>query len=106
MSTNIPDLLDRLRFRYPSSLVDAIVEHTPGRRLVAVKNVTGNEDFFPGHFPGSPVMPGVLIVESFTQCAALLLLDSASAAPSTVALRGVDEAKFRRQVLPGDQVRF
>jgi UDP-N-acetylglucosamine acyltransferase len=107
VSTNFPDLLDRLCFRYPSSLVDAIVEHEPGRRLVAVRNVTGNEDFFPGHFPGAPVMPGVLMIETFAQSAALLLLDPLAGAPhASVYLRGVDDAKFRRQVVPGDQVRF
>lgn len=107
MSTTIADLLDRLCFRYPSPLVDAIIEHEPGRRLVAVKNVTGNEDFFPGHFPGAPVMPGVLMIETFAQSAALLLLDPGAGAPTATArLRGVDDAKFRRQVVPGDQVRF
>lgn len=107
VSTNIADLLDRLRFRYPSSLVDGVVEHEPGRRLVAVKNVTVNEDFFPGHFPGAPVMPGVLMIETFAQSAALLLLDPRGGTPkASVYLRGVDEAKFRRQVVPGDQVRF
>ncbi len=104
MSTPIPDLLDRLCFRYPASLVDAILEHEPGRRLVAVKNVTVDEPFFPGHFPGAPVMPGVLMSETFAQGAALLLLDQRP--QSTVYLRGVDEAKVRRQVVPGDHVRF
>ncbi len=107
VSTTIPDLLDRLCFRYPASLVDLVLEHEPGRRLVAVKNVTVNEDFFPGHFPGSPVLPGVLMIETFMQGAALLLLDPrADLAPASVYLRGVNEAKFRRQVVPGDQVRF
>jgi UDP-N-acetylglucosamine acyltransferase len=107
VSTPIPELLDRLCFRYPASLVDAILEHEPGRRLVAVKNVTVNEDFFPGHFPGAPVMPGVLMIETFAQGAALLLLDPRSGMPrASVYLRGVDGAKFRRQVVPGDQVRF
>jgi UDP-N-acetylglucosamine acyltransferase len=107
VATTIPDLLDRLCFRYPASLVDIVVEHEPGRRLVAVKNVTVNEDFFPGHFPGAPVMPGVLMIETFVQGAALLLLDpQAGLPPASLYLRGVDEAKFRRQVVPGDQVRF
>jgi len=71
---NIPILLDRLCYRYPSVLVDAIAEHDKGRRLVAVKNVTVNEEFFQGHFPGVPLMPGVLILESWSQVAAMLLV--------------------------------
>ena len=107
MSTTIPDLLERLSFRYPAALVDAILEHEPGRRLVAVKNVSVNEDFFPGHFPGAPVMPGVLMIETFAQGAALLLLEPQAGEPrASVYLRGVDGAKFRRQVVPGDQVRL
>jgi 3-hydroxyacyl-[acyl-carrier-protein] dehydratase len=60
---NIPQALDRLCYRYPSMLVDAVVEHEPGRRLVAIKNVTVSEEFFQGHFPGAPMLPGVLMVE-------------------------------------------
>ena len=104
---NIPILLDRLCYRYPSILVDAVAEHDEGRRLVAVKNVTVNEEFFPGHFPGMPVLPAVLMLESWSQVAAMLLLQRADAPPNArVYLRGVNDAKFRRQVVPGDSVRL
>ena len=104
---DIPEVVDRLCYRYPSLLVDAVVEHEPGHRLVAVKNVTVNEEFFQGHFPGAPLMPGVLMIESLSQVATLLLLerDGPSAAAHTH-LRGVDNAKFRRQVVPGDRLRL
>jgi UDP-N-acetylglucosamine acyltransferase len=103
---SIPPVLERLAYRYPSVLVDAITEHEPGRRIVAVKNVTVSEEFFQGHFPGTPLMPGVLMIESLTQVATLLL----SGAPrgdqafGRTWLRGVDNAKFRRQVVPGDRL--
>ncbi len=103
---NLPVLLDRICYRYPSPLVDAIVEHGSGR-LVGVKNVTLNEEFFQGHFPGTPLMPGVLMLESLSQLAAVLLLYREDAAPdSRVYLRGVNDAKFRRQVVPGDRLRL
>ncbi len=110
------DLLDRLAHRFPSLLVDAVAEHEPGKRLVALKNVTVNEDFFQGHFPHKPLMPAVLMIEALTQAAALLLLGGA---PSThespasadsrslrVHLRGVNNAKFRKHVIPGDQLKL
>jgi UDP-N-acetylglucosamine acyltransferase len=96
----IASAVDRLSFRYPSLLVDDIAEHEPGRRIVAVKNVTVNEEFFQGHFPGAPLMPGVLMIESFTQVVTLLL------PLARVTLRGVDNAKFRKPVVPGDRVRL
>ena len=84
--------------------MDAVTEHDPGRRIVAVKNVTVSEEFFQGHFPGTPLMPGVLMIESLTQVATLLLLDSGRDAGDRATLRGVTNAKFRRQVVPGDRL--
>ncbi len=107
MPINIPQVLDRLCHRYPSMLVDAITEHETGRRLVAVKNVTVNEDFFQGHFPGAPLMPAVLMLESLSQAAAILLVERGDARATTrVYLRGVNDAKFRKQVVPGDRLRL
>src|SRR5437764_6953909 len=107
VTIDIPILLDRLCYRYPSLLVDAIAEHEAGRRLVAVKNVTVNEEFFQGHFPGAPLLPAVLMLEALAQVAALLLIQRSGAAPNTrVYLRGVNDAKFRRQVVPGDRLRL
>src|SRR5207247_721989 len=106
-SLNIPILVDRLCYRYPSILVDAVTEHEEGRRLVAVRNVTINEEFFAGHFPTTPVMPAVLMLESWSQVAAMLVLAPGDAPPDArVYLRGVNDAKFRRQVVPGDRVRL
>jgi len=103
---NLPVLLDRVCYRYPSPLVDTIVEHESGR-LVGVKNVTLNEEFFQGHFPGTPLMPGVLMLESLSQLAAVLLLHREDAKPDArVFLRGVNDAKFRRPVVPGDRLRL
>jgi UDP-N-acetylglucosamine acyltransferase len=88
-------------------LVDAITEHEPGRRLVAIKNVTVSEEFFQGHFPGTPIMPAVLMVESLSQVAAILLLQREEAPPrSRVYLRGVNNAKFRKLVVPGDRLKL
>jgi UDP-N-acetylglucosamine acyltransferase len=104
--SDLPALLDRVDARYPLRLVDAIAEHEPGSRLVAFKNVTFNEEFFQGHFPGTPLMPGVLLIEALTQAASILVLEHARATPNArTCLRGVNNAKFRRQVVPGDRLR-
>jgi len=104
---DLPALLDRVHYRYPSLLIDAVGEHEPGARLTAFKNLTINEDFFPGHFPGAPVMPAVLTIEALTQVAAVLILEQDDVSPTSwVSLRGVNNAKFRRQVLPGDRLRL
>jgi UDP-N-acetylglucosamine acyltransferase len=105
VSIDIPTAIDRLCYRYPSPLVDAVTEHEPGRRIKAVKNVTVNEDFFQGHFPGAPVMPGVLMIETLAQVATILLMNGADGGGIGRAwLRGVDNAKFRLQVVPGDRL--
>jgi UDP-N-acetylglucosamine acyltransferase len=103
---NIPNALQRLCYRYPSPLIDAVTEFEPGRRIVAVKNVTVNEDFFQGHFPGKPLMPGVLMIETLAQVATVLLMNGSSPENGRAYLRGVDNAKFRRQVVPGDRLRL
>ena len=96
---DIPRALDRLCYRYPSPLVDAVTEYVPGTRLVAVKNVTVNEDFFQGHFPGEPLMPGVLMIETLAQVATILLTQGPQGASiRRTWLRGVDNAKFRLRV--------
>jgi UDP-N-acetylglucosamine acyltransferase len=107
VSINVPEAVERLCYRYPSPLVDAVTEHEPGHRIVAVKNVSVSEEFFQGHFPGAPVMPGVLMIETLAHVATVLLTHGAEGAHGDrVFLRGVDNAKFRRQVVPGDRLRL
>jgi beta-hydroxyacyl-ACP dehydratase FabZ len=108
MSTlQIRDIMDRIPHRYPFLLVDRVIELVPGQRIVAIKNVTMNEPFFQGHFPGAPVMPGVLIIEALAQAGAVLLLsDIPDRASKLVYFTGIDDARFRRPVVPGDQIRL
>lgn len=96
-----------LPHRYPFLLVDRILEAEPGKRIVGIKNVTVNEEFFLGHFPGKPVMPGVLIIEAMAQVGGILLLmDVPDRESKLLYFLGIDEARFRRPVVPGDQIRF
>jgi beta-hydroxyacyl-ACP dehydratase FabZ len=100
-------ILRSIPHRYPFVLVDRILDLEPGRRVVAIKNVTLNEPFFQGHFPGAPIMPGVLIVEAMAQAGAVLLLhDMPQRDSKLVYFTGIDGARFRRTVVPGDQIRL
>ena len=103
----IGEVLEHLPHRYPFLLVDRVLECTPGRSLVALKNVTINEPFFPGHFPRRPVMPAVLILEAMAQATGILALRSLDRLPSPTEMYyfvGVDNARFRHPVEPGDQL--
>jgi len=102
------EIEDILPHRYPFLLVDRILELELGKRVVGIKNVTVNEPFFPGHFPGHPIMPGVLIVEAMAQVGCVLLMRSldARAEKKVMYFTGIDRARFRRPVVPGDQIRF
>src|ERR1700719_3537249 len=100
-------ILERLPHRYPFLLVDRVLELHPGESIRALKNVTYNEPFFPGHFPGRPVMPGVMIIEALAQAAGILCFITAGVTPDDQTrfyFVGIDKARFRKPVLPGDQL--
>ncbi|MEH1871251.1 3-hydroxyacyl-ACP dehydratase FabZ [Nostoc sp.] len=93
-----------LPHRYPFLLVDKIIDYVPGKKAVGVKNVTINEPHFPGHFPGRPLMPGVLIVEAMAQVGGIVLTQMSPVEDALFVFAGIDKVRFRRQVVPGDQL--
>jgi 3-hydroxyacyl-[acyl-carrier-protein] dehydratase len=104
---DIQGILRQLPHRYPFLLVDRVLECRPGESIRALKNVTHNEPFFPGHFPGRPVMPGVMIIEALAQTAGILCFVTAGVIPdedTRFYFVGIDKARFRRPVVPGDQL--
>jgi 3-hydroxyacyl-[acyl-carrier-protein] dehydratase len=106
---DIHEILEHLPHRYPFLLVDRVLSIEPNKNIVALKNVTINEPFFPGHYPHHPVMPGVLIIEAMAQVAALLTFKSQGTKPDDKTVYyfvGIDNARFKRPVSPGDQVIF
>jgi 3-hydroxyacyl-[acyl-carrier-protein] dehydratase len=105
---DIRDIMDYLPHRYPFLLVDRVLEMDPGKRIVALKNVTLNEPFFQGHFPGMPVMPGVLIVEAMAQAGGVLVFASAEKKGQNdlIYFMSIDKVRFRQPVVPGDQLIF
>ncbi len=100
----VEEIQELLPHRYPFALVDRIIEYVPGERAVGIKNVTINEPFFPGHIPGRPIMPGVLIVEAMAQVGGVVLTQLPGMKGNFFAFAGIDKVRFRRQVVPGDQL--
>lgn len=104
---DIHEVMKHLPHRYPFLLIDRVIDYTPGKSLVALKNVTFNEPHFPGHFPHHPVMPGVLIIEALAQATGILAFITTETLPDENTLyyfAGIDNARFKRPVLPGDQL--
>ena len=106
---SIKEIMEHIPHRYPFLLVDRVIELEKDKKIVTIKNVTINEPFFTGHFPGEPIMPGVLIVEAIAQSAgALHFLSRPDATSQNLNVRfiGIDKCRFRKPVIPGDQIRF
>jgi 3-hydroxyacyl-[acyl-carrier-protein] dehydratase len=107
MIIDIQEILGLLPHRYPFLLVDRIVEFEPRKRCVAIKNVTMNEPFFQGHFPGHPIMPGVLVIEAMAQAGGIIMMhELPDRNEKLVVFTGIERAKFRQPVTPGDQLRI
>lgn len=103
---DINEIMKVIPHRYPFLLVDRILELEPGKKAVGIKNVSVNESFFQGHFPGFPVMPGVLIIEAMAQVGAVAVLSMPGMENKLALFAGIDGARFRRQIVPGDQIRL
>ena len=107
MTFDIQEIMAYLPHRYPFLLIDRIVEFDRGKRVVALKNVSINEPYFQGHFPGAPIMHGVLVIEAMAQAGAMIMLSEMPDREHKLAVfTGIDGAKFRSQVVPGDQLRI
>ena len=107
MTMDIHEILKRLPHRYPILMVDRVIELEHKKRIRALKNVTINEPYFQGHFPGAPIMPGVLVIEAMAQAGAMIMLSEMPDREHKLAVfTGIDGAKFRSQVVPGDQLRI
>jgi 3-hydroxyacyl-[acyl-carrier-protein] dehydratase len=102
----IEEILTLLPHGYPFLLVDRVEEYEPEKRIVGIKNVTFNEPFFPGHFPGKPIMPAVLILEALAQTGGILAFKSFPRLKGDVRFVGIDNARFRKPVIPGDQLKL
>jgi 3-hydroxyacyl-[acyl-carrier-protein] dehydratase len=107
MTFDIQEILGFLPHRYPFLLIDRVVEFEPTKRIVAIKNVSINEPFFQGHFPGYPIMPGVLVVEAMAQAGGMIMMaEIPDREKKLVVFTGIERAKFRRPITPGDQIRI
>lgn len=106
MELNNVEIQKLIPHRYPFLLVDKIIEMEPGKSAIGIKNVTINEPFFQGHFPGQPIMPGVLIIEAMAQVAAITCMGLEENKGKLGVFTGIDNCKFRRQVVPGDTIRI
>jgi 3-hydroxyacyl-[acyl-carrier-protein] dehydratase len=103
---NVKEIQNLLPHRYPFLMVDRVIEINPGKNIIGIKNLSMNEEFFQGHFPGNPIMPGVLMVEALAQVAGILALQSGAPGGKAVYFMSIEKAKFRRPVVPGDQLRL
>lgn len=103
---NITEIMNKLPHRYPFLMIDRILELDPGKKAVAIKNVTINEPFFQGHFPGKPIMPGVLILEALAQTAGTIVIGNEETKGKTGVLTAIDNCRIRKPVIPGDQLKL
>ncbi|WP_280953766.1 3-hydroxyacyl-ACP dehydratase FabZ [Symbiobacterium terraclitae] len=103
---DIRQIMEIIPHRYPMLMIDRVLELEPGKRVVAVKNLSANEPVFQGHYPGNPIFPGVLILEAMAQAGAVAVLSQPEHAGKVPLFAGIDDARFRRPVVPGDQLRL